>query len=134
MTRVDTVVGLRSLLSFASHTPSSFATPSPRAPPQVRELLAKGANIEAVDKDGRTALHNAASRGHDAVVRARTRGGHIVSRVNHRSGACVDRIALYGKISTVPAPRFSPHFARRRTHLHSGKRHFLIIFWWTLKP
>ena len=56
--------------------PSSFATPSPRAPPQVRELLAKGANIEAVDYDGRTALHDA---GNDAVVRARTRGGHIVS-------------------------------------------------------
>ena len=33
-------------------------------------------------------------------------------------------IALHRKISTVPAPRFCPHFARRRTHLHSGKRHF----------
>ena len=35
----------------------------------VRELLAKGANIEAVDHDGRTALQIAAEEGHGAVVR-----------------------------------------------------------------
>ena len=43
-------------------------------------------------------------------------------------------IALHRKISTVPAPGFCPHFARRRTHLQSGNCHFLIIFGWTLKP
>jgi len=37
-------------------------------------------------------------------------------------------ILLYGKISTVPRPEFCPHFARHRTHLHLGKRRFLIIF------
>ena len=45
--------------------------PSPQAPPQVRELLAKGANTEAVDEYGETALHFAAESGHDAVVRER---------------------------------------------------------------
>ena len=35
----------------------------------MRELLAKGANIEAVNKNGETALHVAADNGHDAVVR-----------------------------------------------------------------
>ena len=35
---------------------ASLATPGPRLPAQVRELLAKGANTEAVDTAGRTAL------------------------------------------------------------------------------
>ena len=65
--RADTVLGLRWLLSL-------LRTYHPRAaqllaPPQVRELLAKGAKIEAVDKDGKTALHLAAWSGHVAVVR-----------------------------------------------------------------
>ena len=55
----------------AQHAHASLATPGPRLPAQVRELLAKGANIEAVDKYGKTALHLAARRGHDAVVRER---------------------------------------------------------------
>ena len=50
---------------------ASLATPGPRLPAQVRELLANGANTEAVDKNGETALHHAAARGHDAVVRER---------------------------------------------------------------
>ena len=35
----------------------------------MRELLAKGANTEAVDKFGETPLHVAAQRGNDAVAR-----------------------------------------------------------------
>ena len=35
----------------------------------MRELLEQGANAEAVDKDGNTALHLAAKNGHDAVIR-----------------------------------------------------------------
>ena len=42
---------------------------------QVRELVAKGANTEAVDEDGLTALHTAALSGHDAVVREPPRPG-----------------------------------------------------------
>ena len=41
-----------------------------RVPPEVRKLLAKGAKVEAVNKDGTTALHIAANRGHHVVVRA----------------------------------------------------------------
>ena len=37
----------------------------------MRELLAKGANIEAVDEFGMTALHVAAESFYDAVVRER---------------------------------------------------------------
>ena len=36
-------------------------------------------------------------------------------------------IELYGQITHRPGPEFCPHFARRRTHLHSWERHFLII-------
>ena len=40
-------------------------------------------------------------------------------------------ILLYGKITRLPRPEFCPHFARRRTHLHSRKRRFLPILGWT---
>ena len=42
------------------------------------------------------------------------------------------RILLYGKITRLPMPEFCPHLARRRTHLHSGKRRFLLFWGWTL--
>ena len=37
-------------------------------------------------------------------------------------------ILLYGKITRFLRPEFCEHFARRRSHLHSRKRHFLITF------
>ena len=49
----------------------------------MRELLAKGAKIEAVDKDGKTALIFALSNGHMAVVREPPgpgRGGPLGSK------------------------------------------------------
>ena len=48
----------------------------------MRELLAKGANTEAVDEDGMAALHIAAEEGHYAVVRelpGQRRGGPVRS-------------------------------------------------------
>ena len=67
VSRVETVVGLRWLLSLLRTEQPCDAQPP--APAQVKELLAKGANTEAVDFKGKTALHYAARSGHDAVVR-----------------------------------------------------------------
>ena len=53
----------------------------PRAPAQVQELLEKGANIEAVDNYGLTALHNAASNGHKEVVALLARASHAGAKV-----------------------------------------------------
>ena len=80
VSRVDTVLGLqwlpRLLCTYQPYDPQLAA------PTQVRELLAKGAKIEAVCKydikdvfgrtsikDSWTALHLAAKKGHVAVVR-----------------------------------------------------------------
>ena len=44
------------------------------------------------------------------------------------------KVLLYGKITRLPRPDFCPHVARRRSHLHSRKRDFLITFGWTRNP
>ena len=64
---MDTVVGLRWLLSLLRTEQPCDAQPP--APAQVKELLAKGAKLEAVDFRPWTALHYAAHQGHVAVVR-----------------------------------------------------------------
>ena len=68
--------------SFLRTYPPGDAEPT--APPQVRDLLAKGADIEAVaEKGGCTALHVAAMIGREAVVRepsGRGRGGQEGSK------------------------------------------------------
>ena len=50
----------------------------PPGPAQVRELLAKGANTEAVDKDGLTALYLAALNGHEAATCSLCKGGAAI--------------------------------------------------------
>ena len=62
----------RELTGIQAFTPLGNATSgdgAATAPPQVGELLAKGAKIEAGKKDGHTALHFAADRGHTGLIR-----------------------------------------------------------------
>ena len=63
----------------------------------MRELLAKGANPDAVDKCGNTALHIAALHGHEAVVREPPGpGARRATGIQIRIWALNDFEALYG--------------------------------------
>ena len=78
---MNTVLGFRWLLSLLRTEQPCDAQPAVLA--QVTELLAKGANKEAVEKDGKNALHAAAKAGHAAVVRelpGQGRGGPLESK------------------------------------------------------
>ena len=104
------------------------ASPSPR--PSWRCSRCEVVSTSAHKSAQREALLIEAYRYRKPSDAAATRRG-IASCTQLR---CVGVILLYGKITRLPRPEFCPHVARRRSHLHSRKRHFLITFGWTRNP
>ena len=105
MPRVGKVVCLRWLLRLLRTYQPCDAQPT--APPQVSELLEKGAKIEAVDKEevGWTALHLAAVRNDVAAVRKMKPEAETDIEARDKSGRTALHIAaIFGHAAVVREP------------------------------
>ena len=67
----------------------------------VELLLAAGADVDAKDEDGWTALHYAATRGHTAVVELLLAAGADVNAQSNAGGTALHYAAFYGHSAVV---------------------------------
>ena len=81
----------------------------------VQILLEKGANTEAVDKEGVTPLQGAAFYGHDQIVQILLEKGANREVVGKGGGTPLHGAAVYGHVEIVP------DVARKRSH-HGSRR------------
>ena len=99
----------------ASSTPSATLTKHETAEPalvdaagagnlaHVEALLTKGADIDAADEMGWTALHNAAWRGHDAVVKRLLLSGADMNRADRNGATALMLASSAGELASVQA-------------------------------